>query len=464
MLTPDRLRPFQTRAANFLAQTPYCALWMGMGLGKTVSVLTQLQALHAAGEVERILVAAPKLVAEDVWPHELETWEHLGGLSCAVITGSERNRQKQLARDVPIHAINHENLVWLWKQFGKRKWPYDTLVIDECSRGYKNPRRRTVPKKGSKNKRNLTRFGAAVNIRHLPITRRVIELTGTPAPSGYLDLWSQIYLLDLGERLGKTYEMYKRRYFIENPYSYEIKIAPGAKEEIDDKIRDIAISMLERDYLQLPDRIYQTEIVRLPEEVKKQYNYFRRHFILEHRDDVEAANTGVLKNKLLQLANGSVYNEHGEDIWLHDEKVKALKKLVEEYRQEGEQVLVAYSFEFDKARIQRALPETAVLGEGEDAAVLRRWRAGELGVLLCHPASIGYGLSLQAGGSTQIWYGLTWDLELYLQFNKRLHRGDQSRPVVIHHIVAEDTEDERVLPRLTERDSTQSNLLSSVAQ
>lgn len=468
-LKPESLLlPHQYRMADFMLARPYCAVWAGMGLYKTVSTLTALRVMLASGETERILVLAPLLVANHTWPDEIDEWEHLQGLRYARLTGPEKQRKAALKNPAAIHVLNHENLAWLWHTLGKR-WPYDTVVIDESSRGYKNPKRfnqKKVPynpdnPKQPRVRRTLTRFGAAVNFRSLPITQRVIELTGTPAPNGYKDLWSQIYLLDQGERLGRTYEMFEKRYVHVDRYSGEETMRPGAEAEIEAAIADIVMSMSEEDYLNLPERLYPVETVRLPAKVMEQYRYFKRNFVMEHHDDVEAANAGVLTNKLLQLANGSVYNDQGEDIWLHDVKLEALKRIIEEAQADGEQVLVAYSFEFDRERIRKAYPKAVFLGEDPDA--IRKWKAGKAGIMVCHPAAAGHGLNLQAGGRLLVWYGLTWDLELYLQLNKRLHRGEQSRPVIIKHIVAEGTDDERVLPRLTEKNETQEGLRRAVA-
>lgn len=463
--TEDMLLPHQEKMIRFSLANRHCALWAGMGLFKTVSTLTALRTMLVSGDTERILVTAPKLVAEETWPDELDEWEHLRGLRYQRLTGPLKRRTDALESTAPIHIINHENLVWLWKHLGKDRWPYDTIVIDESSRGYKNPRRynqKKLPPKpgGPKVKRTLTRFGAAVNIRSLPVNHRIIELTGTPAPNGYQDLWSQIYLLDQGERLGRTYEAFKQAYFIENPFSYDIQPRPGAEAEIDAKIADIVISLSEEDHLNLPERIYQNVVVRLPAKAQEQYDYMRRHFVMEHYDDVEAVNSGVLTNKLLQLANGSVYSDTGEDHPIHEAKLEALARIIEDAEAEGEQVLVAYSFEFDKARIRKRFPKAVILGEDKDA--IRKWKARKAGVMLCHPASAGHGLNLQKGGRLCVWYGLTWDLELYLQLNKRLHRGEQSQPVIIKHIIAEKTEDERVLPVLRGKNATQESLRRAV--
>ena len=461
MLKPESwLRPYQITARDYALENPYCALWLSMGLGKTVSVLTAIRDLLATGEARKVLVLAPKLVAYHTWPDEVAEWEHLQHLAIHRLDGDHWGRLGNLLHPAPIHTINHENLAWLWNTLGKH-WPYDTVVIDETSRGYKNPKRRTTPKKGTRGKRNLTRFGAAVNVRGLPQVRRIVELTGTPAPNGPLDLWAQIYLLDQGERLGKTFEMYKRRYFNENPYSYEITPLPGAEEEIYQRIDDIVISMSEEDYLSLPERIYQEVPVTLPPKVKEQYDYFRRHFVMERHDDIEAVNSGALVNKCLQLCNGSMYREDGEDQWFHDEKLHALQRIVEDAQADEEQVLVAYWFQFDLARLKKAFPKAVVLGEDPDA--IQKWKRRQAGIMFIHPASGGHGLNLQAGGRLMVWYGLTWDLDLYLQLNKRLHRGEQSQPVIIKHIIAEGTDDERVLPRLTEKNASQTRLLKAVA-
>lgn len=458
--TESLLLPHQEKMIEFILANRYCALWCGMGLYKTVSTLTALRTMLATGDAERILVAAPKLVATDTWPDELDEWEHLQGIAYQRLTGPLKQRIAALESPAPIHIINHENLVWLWKHLGPKRWPYDTIVLDESSRGYKNHRRWTTPKKGSGAKRNLTRFGAAVNIRGLQINHRLIELTGTPAPNGYLDLWSQIYLLDQGKRLGYTFDAFKQCYFDENPYSFEIKPKPGAEDKIDTLVSDLVISMSEEDHLSLPERIYQNVVVKLPPKAMEQYTYMRRHFVMEHYDDVEAVNAGVLTNKLLQLANGSVYSDTGEDHAIHEAKLDALARIIEDAESENEQVLVAYSFEFDKARIKKKFPKAIILGDDPDA--IRKWKTKKAGVMLCHPASAGHGLNLQAGGRLCVWYGLTWDLELYLQLNKRLHRGDQKMPVIIKHIVAEGTEDERVLPKLTEKNATQERIRNAV--
>lgn len=463
MLKPKSLlRPHQYRIADFIKEKPFCAVWAGMGLYKTVSTLTAIDELLKRGESRKVLVLAPKLVALHTWPDEIADWEHLQHLNVHSLEGTHWDRLGGILHPAPIHTINHENLAWLWHTL-KNHWPYDTVIIDETSRGYRNHRRRTVVKKkdGKKSRRNLTRFGAAVNVRFLPQTRRLIELTGTPAPNGLLDLWSQIYLLDQGERLGRTYEMYERRYFLKNKYSYAIEPLPGAEEEIYRRISDLVMSMSEEDYLNLPERIHQEVRVKLPEEVKKQYKYFRRNFVMEHYEDIEAANKGVLVNKLLQLASGSVYREDGEDQWFHDEKLYALQRIVEEAEAEGEQVLVAYWFQFDLARIRKAFPKAVILGEDPDA--IKKWKSHRAGVMLIHPGSGAHGLNLQAGGRLMVWYSLTWDLDLYLQLNKRLHRGEQSRPVIIKHLIAEDTDDERVIPRLTEKNADQDRVLDAVA-
>ncbi len=345
--------------------------------------------------------------------------------------------------------------MWLWKTLGPKRWPYDVIVLDESSRGFKTPKLRTAGKK------KMTRLAAAIRARALPRNYRLIELTGTPAPNGYLDLWSQMYLLDQGQRLGLTFESYKMRYFIENPYSREILLRPGADKMIEEAIADLVLSMSEEDYLSLPERVYQLETVTLPPKAMREYDHMARHYMLEERDDVVAANAGVLSGKLLQLANGSVYNDQGEDVWLHDAKLEALVRIIESAQAEGEQVLVAYTFQFDLARIRKRFPQAVVLGEDPEA--IRKWKTRRAGIMVCHPASAGHGLNLQAGGRLLVWYGLTHDLELYLQLNKRLHRGEQNRPVIIKHIVAEGTEDERVLPRLGLKDDRQRSLQRAFA-
>ncbi len=440
-------------------RTPGLLLASYMGSGKTVSVLTAIRRQLDEFAVHRVLVVAPLLVAETTWPDEIAKWRHTRVLTYEVITGSEQRRLNRLKIDADIHIINRENIPWLWKTL-KDDWPYDWVVWDESSRLKAGKKRTSGGKKvredGTVAKPRLSEFGAICAARkHI---RRVTELTGTPAPNGLQDLWGQIYLLDQGERLGKTRTAFESRWFQKDYMGYKIEPFPHSEEQIMGRIQDVMLCLKEEDYADLPPLVPNTVEAPLPAMVMKGYRDFERTLVAEEYD-VEAVSKGVLTNKLLQYANGSLYNEDREDLHVHDAKIKALERIVEEAA--GQPILVAYSFQFDLKRILKKFPRATVLRK-KDPDAIRRWNAGEIDMLLVHPASAGHGLNLQAGGNIAVWFGLNWSLELYQQFNKRLHRDGQKRKVFLHHIVAPGTVDEDVLKALRSKGATQDAVTDAV--
>lgn len=395
-----------------------------------------------------ILVIAPLRVAENTWSAEIEKWDHLKNLKLSKVLGTPKQRADALKAKADIYIINRENVVWLIDYLGNN-WRFKTIVIDELS-SFKNPRAK--------------RFKA---LRKLSLVfERVIGLTGTPAPRSLMDLWSQIYLMDQGKRLGKTFTTFQRSYFTpgrRNGYVvYDWKINPGAEEEIHEKISDICMSLTAKDWLDLPERVEVTREVILTPKVMKNYRTFERDNLLqllESEDPLVANNAGALTNKLTQYTNGAVYNEDKTYQEIHSQKLEALEELIEEAN--GQPVMVFYNFKHDLERIQKHLKgyEPRILKTSKD---IEDWNKKDIQVLLAHPASMGHGLNLQDGGHIIIWFGLTWDLELYQQANARLHRLGQDKAVLIHHIVAKKTVDEDIMKRLKNKDLTQQDLIEAV--
>jgi SNF2 family DNA or RNA helicase len=417
-----------------------------MGLGKTVITLTAVKELLENFAVSRVLVVAPLRVAATVWAEEADKWDHLSGLRFSKVLGSRAEREAALRQEADIYVINRENVPWLVEHFApSRKWPFDMIVLDELS-SFKSPK--------------AERFKAIK--RTLPAVRRIVGLTGTPAPNGLIDLWSQIYLLDRGERLGRFVGHYRSQYFIPGHSNgmvvYSWTPIRGAAEEIFGKISDICMSMKAEDYLTMPDRIDLTVPVALPESARKAYETLERDLVLPMKDEaITAQNAAVLAGKLLQLANGAIYSEDGRYSEIHTAKLDALDDLIESAN--GEPVLVYYGFQHDRDRILRRFPEARVLRSAED---VRDWNAGKIPILVAHPASAGHGLNLQQGGHIMVWYGLTWSLELYQQANARLYRQGQRQPVKIYHLIATDTVDEGVLKILTGKAERQDALIDAV--
>jgi SNF2 family DNA or RNA helicase len=427
--------------------TPALGLLLDMGLGKTVITLTAINDLkYNRFAVNKVLVVAPKKVAQGTWTNEAKKWDHLKLLRFSIVLGSEAKRIRALNTPADVYIINRDNVVWLVDYY-RNSWPFDMVVLDESS-SFKNP--------------NAKRFKALKQIR--PRIKRIVELTGTPAPNGLLDLWAQAYLLDYGERLGKKLTSFRERYFEpdqrnrDRVFSWTPK-EPGGKEAIYRLIGDIFISMKAEDYIELPDITYNTVPIILDDKAKKAYEKLEREMLLEvDETTIDAGSAAVLSNKLLQLCNGAVYDEERNVVEIHDNKIEAFMELVEALN--GKPALVFYNFKHDKDRIQKALAKTKLrvreLKTPEDEA---DWNNKQIDILLAHPASAAYGLNLQEGGNHVIWFGLNWNLELYQQANKRLHRQGQKEKVFIHRLVVKGGVDEDVEAALENKASTQDQLL-----
>jgi len=438
-----RPHDYQTYAKDFVLGHPYCGLILDMGLGKSVITLTALWDLILDSfDLRRVLVVAPKRVAEDTWPREIEKWEHLKGLTYSLVLGSEKQRRAALQRRAFLYIINRENIAWLVEN---TRWRFDALVIDELS-SFKSSK--------------AQRFRALKKVR--PLCHRVIGLTGTPAPNTLIDLWPQIYLLDMGKRLGRFVTHYRERFFLPDKRSsyaiFSYKLRDGAEQQIYDLISDICVSMRAIDHLQMPALIANRVIVRLSKSEHVLYNTLKRDmFLALNNNEIDAVNAAALSGKLCQLANGAIYAADSHAVRFHDRKLDALEDLIEGAN--GKPMLVAYWFKHDLDRI-RELFAVREIRESRDIA---DWNAGRIPIAVIHPASAGHGLNLQSGGNTLIWFGLTWSLELYQQTNARLWRqGQKADTVVIHHIVAEGTIDEQVLDALERKETTQTALMNAV--
>lgn len=412
-------------------------------MGKTVTTLTAINDLmHDYLEVSKVLVIAPLRVAEDTWSRETGKWDHLKHLKISKVLGSEKQRLQALKGKADIYVINRENVQWLIKTLGM-KWDFDMVVIDELS-SFKNP--------------SAQRFKALRKM--MPMVKRIVGLTGTPAPNGYMDLWSQLYLLDRGDRLGRTLTAYRRDYFyqIQRPGFQLYEIRPGSRDLINARIKDICISMKAKDHLKQKDPILINGPAVLSLEEKKKYKEMEKEAILELGEEtITALNAAAVVNKLLQIANGAVYANDRSYVKVHNKKLDVLDELIEAAN--GNPVLVFYSYKHDLDRILEKIPKARKLETAED---IKDWNEGKIPVMLAHPASTGHGLNLQDGGSIIIWFGLTWSLELYQQANARLHRQGQTEAVRIYHIIAEDTVDERVLKVLQGKNIRQEELLQEL--
>ena len=443
MRSRSDLHSYQLRAVDFISQRKRCALWLDMGLGKSVTTLTAAADLLDGFAVSRVLVIAPLRVANSVWRQEAALWEHLRHLKVQVCTGTEKARLSALQSQADVYVINRENVPWLVAQYGKR-WPFDCVVIDEAS-SFKNA--------------SSQRFKALR--KTLPDTEYMILLTGTPSPNGLLDLWSQIYLIDFGNTLGRTMTAYKQRFFEQDYMGYKFTPRAGSAEKIHALLRPHVLSMSAADYLQLPDRIDLIERVTLPAVALQAYRDFEKTLLAELPDgeEVEAMSAAVLANKLLQFSNGAMYTDDlGNWSEIHDAKLEALADLIEQ--NPNENILLAYNYKTDLVRLQKRFPQARVLDKNPDT--VRAWNDGEIELLLAHPASAGHGLNLQRGGSLIIWFGLNWSLELYQQFNARLHRQGQDKPVRVVHLIADDCIDERVMSVLSDKTAMQSALLQAL--
>lgn len=442
---------YQQTAMKWILNHPRCGLFLDMGLGKTVSTLTAIQQMMDDCEISTTLVVAPKKVAETTWTTEAEKWEHLKSLRVVKVMGTEKQRNRALAEKADVYVIGRDSFVWLVGKYGGNL-PYDVLVIDE-----------------------LTSFKSAKSSRFkamrmaTPTVSRVIGLTGTPAPNGLIDLWAQMYCLDMGERLGKSVSKYRETYFDtfnHNGIMVRCTIKKGCEPIIRRKIEDICLSMNAKDYLQLPDMIVHTTRVILPKATMDAYTKFEREKVLEfaeeHGDDkanILANSAAGLMNKLSQFANGAIYDEDKEVHEIHNEKLDRLAEIVEAAN--GNHVLVFYQYKHDVDRIIRKLKGYVVkLYSGE--AELKEWNDGKIDVLLAHPMSTAFGLNMQQGGHYIVWFGTGWNLELYQQANARLHRQGQQYPVQVYKLVCANTVDERMNEALSQKKGVQQSLLDSL--
>lgn len=439
---------YQKRATQFIIDNRYCALFLDMGLGKTVSTLTAIDILkNDYLEIDKVLVIAPKSVALNTWSAETAKWDHLRKLRISVAMGTAAQRSKAIERDADIYVTNRDNVKWIVDYFKKEPWPFDTVVLDESS-SFKNP--------------SSQRFKALRKIR--PQLRRVIELTGTPSPNGLMDLWPQIWLLDMGERLGRTLGSYRSEFFTAGRRNgavvYDWIARPGARQRISKRLADISMSMQASDYLDMPDVIDGGLTLALPPDEMRDYLAFQREQLMQlDNTDIEAVTAAALTNKLLQYTGGALYDDQHNWHEVSTAKLEALQDIVDST---DESVLIYYQYQSEKDRILKMLPD-AVTFTGEPE-LLESWNAGKIRLMLAHPASVAYGLNMQAGGHIIVWYTPTWNLELYMQANARLHRQGQTKPVVIYHLIAAGTIDERVMQALNCKNGSQAALLKHIKE
>lgn len=491
MLKESQLHDYQRTCVKHIIAHNYCGIFLDMGLGKTVSTLTAVNTLmNDYCEINNVLVIAPKRVTETVWQEEAEKWEHLQYLTFSKIIGTQNKRIAAVHKKADVHLISRDNIAWLLGYLHSVRlsginFPWDMIVIDELSsfKSYK-----------------AERFKALRALR--PFVKRLVGLTGTPAPNGLIDLWPQIYLMDQGERLGKTISSYRSTYFVPEVTNgghvvYKYGLLKGADETIHNKIADICISMNAEDYLKMPDRVDNFVKLQFTNELQKQYEEFEKEKVLElysetykkvlndlrnyHEEECDGlteeelkklatqymeTNTAItvshaadLSNKLLQFANGTIYDNDKIAHAIHDIKLDALKEIIDTAN--GQSVLVAWTYQHDRDRILEYL-KSYKPRELKTAQDIKDWNEGKIQVAMAHPASAGHGLNLQAGGNIIVWYSLTWSLELYQQFNARLYRQGQKNTVVINHLIVKDTHDEDVVRALNCKDRQQSNLIASI--
>lgn len=435
---------YQSFATNHILTHPEAAVFLEMGLGKSVITLTAIFDICLDSFlIRKVLVIAPLRVARDTWPSEIKKWDHLEGLTYSAAVGSEKERTAALMRTADVYIINRENVDWLVNKSGI-PFDFDMIVIDELS---------------SFKSWQAKRFKSLIKVR--PYVKRIVGLTGTPSSNGLMDLWAEFRVLDFGQRLGRYITHYRNSFFTPDKRNGEVifsyKPLPGAEEAIYKRISDITISMKSCDYLKLPECVINEVSVRMDEKEYEVYDTFREEMVAQIKDrEIDAANAAVLSGKLLQMANGAVYDEEKQTLHIHDRKLDALEDLIEGMN--GKPVLVAYWYKHDADRIK----ERFDVREIKTSKDIEDWNAGKIPVAIIHPASAGHGLNLQSGGSTLIWFGLTWSLELYQQTNARLHRQGQTDTVIIHHIISEGTIDEDVMKALKKKEKTQDALISAV--
>jgi SNF2 family DNA or RNA helicase len=447
---------YQRQAVKWIIDHPRCGLFLDMGLGKTVSTLTAFHELLDSCEAERMLVVAPKKVAETTWTTEAAKWDHLQDLRVAKVMGDEKRRKMALREQADVYVVGRDSFVWLVGQYGG-VLPFDMLVIDEL----------TSFKSSKSNRFKAMKVST-------PTVNRIVGLTGTPAPNGLVDLWAQMYCIDQGARLGKSVTKYRQTYFNErkwNNITIRCDLKKGCEQLIRDKVADICLSMQAKDYLQLPSMMVHTELVELSPRVKKAYDAFEREKVLELRDaltgserqSILAESAAGLMTKLAQYANGAVYDADGDAVEIHDEKLSRLQELVEAANDSGSGVLVFYQYKHDVARILSRLKDKRVAVYADERQLVE-WNACKLDVLLAHPASTAYGLNMQHGGHYIIWFGCGWNLELYQQANARLHRQGQEHPVTVYKLLCADTVDEKAAKALEGKKGVQQSLIDALKE
>ena len=435
---------YQTYATDFILNHPVAAVFLEMGLGKTVITLTALYDLVLDSFlIRKVLVIAPLRVARDTWPLEIRKWNHLNGLTYSVVLGDESDRRKALMKKADVYLINRENVEWLVTKSGI-PFDFEMIVVDELS---------------SFKSHQAKRFRSLMQVR--PLAKRIVGLTGTPSSNGLMDLWAEFKILDMGERLGRFITRYRETYFrpdkMNGSIVYSYKPVQGAEDAIYDRITDITISMKTSDYLKLPQCVINEVPVFMDEKERKIYDQLKDEMTASIKGEtIDAVNAASLSGKLLQMANGAVYGEEKKAVHIHGRKLDCLEDLIEGMN--GKPVLVAYWFKHDAQRIK----ERFQVREISTTKDIEDWNAGKIPVAIIHPASAGHGLNLQEGGSNLIWFGLTWSLELYQQTNARLHRQGQKDTVIIHHIICKGTIDEDVMRALKKKERTQDALIDAV--
>ncbi|WP_373074027.1 SNF2-related protein [Sulfurimonas sp.] len=440
MLNRSNLHEYQNQAVKHIIKKEHSGLFLDMGLGKTVSTLTATTELLDDFATTKVLIVGPLRVCQTVWHTEAENWSHLKHLKFSIVTGNLKERIAALNRKADIYVINRENIPWIVDHY-KSKWPFDMLVIDESS-SFKNP--------------TSKRFRALKKI--LKYLKYSVILTGTPSPNGYTDIWSQIYVLDQGERLGKNISMYRRTYFDSDFMGYSYKIKEGAAETIQNKIKDLVLSMSSEDYLELPEYISSVLDTPLTPKLQKLYKDFENDMIIEITDaNLTAMSAATLSNKLLQFSSGAVYDEDGNVHHIHDLKFDTMDEIIED--NPNDNILVAYNYKHELDRLLKKYPQAVALDK--EGKAVKDWNDGKIKMLLAHPASAGHGLNLQYGGSLLVWFGFNWSLELYQQFNKRLHRQGQKNIVRNLHIAVGQVE-YRLMRSLAKKNVTQKELLESL--
>ncbi|WP_295196774.1 DEAD/DEAH box helicase [Ruminococcus sp.] len=435
---------YQEYAIRYIETHPISALLIDMGLGKTSITLTAIcNLLFDSFEVCKVLVIAPLRVAKNTWTDEIKKWEHLSTLTYSLIVGNENERLSALNEKADIYIINRENVDWLVNKSGY-KFDFDMVVIDELS-SFKNHQSK--------------RFKSLMKVR--PLVKRIVGLTGTPSSNGLMDLFAEFKILDMGKRLGYFIGQYRNTYFkpdkMNGPIVYSYKPLPNAENAIYEKISDITVSMKANEYLKMPELLTSNYVVELSNSEKNQYDEMKKSLVLEITDgEITASNAASLSNKLCQLSNGAIYDDEQNIVEIHDRKLEALEDIIESMN--GKPLLIAYWYRHDLERIKSRF-SVREIKTSED---ISDWNDGKIPVALIHPASAGHGLNLQNGGSTLVWFGLTWSLELYQQTNARLYRQGQKNTVVIQHIITKGTIDEQILKALQKKNKTQADLIDAV--